>query len=342
MNRIIGCGVVGLGAIGPLHIKCVNAIGSARLAAVCDRVREKADQYAAENGCKAYYDFDEMLRDPQIDLVHICVPSGMHADLGVRAARAGKHVLTEKPIDVTLEAADRLIAACDEAGVLLSCISQHRFADDLIAAKNAVESGRFGRITFGGSYTKWYRSQEYYDSGDWRGTWKLDGGGALMNQSVHYVDMLQWLCGEVDEVTAYCGTLAHERIEVEDVAAAILKFKIGAIGMLEGNTTAYPGFQQRVDVYGTGGSVIIENDVIREWRFRDEAGGRTGGAAAEAAGAGSAAIQANCHQRQIQDVVDAVAQGRRPGITGRDARHPLAVILAVYESSRTGRAVKVK
>ncbi|NLE26612.1 MAG: Gfo/Idh/MocA family oxidoreductase, partial [Clostridiaceae bacterium] len=209
----MGCGVVGLGAIGPTHIKCIKAADNAELVAVCDSVEEKALRYSQENGCKAYTRYEDMLADPAVDLVHICVPSGDHANLGVLAAAAGKHVLVEKPIDVTLEAADRLIEACDKAGVLLSCISQHRFADDLIRTKDAVDAGRFGKITFGGSYTKWYRSQEYYDSGDWRGTWELDGGGALMNQSVHYVDMVQWLCGEVAEVTAYCGTLAHERIE---------------------------------------------------------------------------------------------------------------------------------
>lgn len=341
--RKIHCGVVGLGAIGPTHIEAIKAIANAELTAVCDRAEEKALRFAGENGCKAYTRYEALLADPDIDLVHICVPSGDHANLGVLAARAGKHVLVEKPIDVTLEAADRLIEACEKAGVLLSCISQHRFADDLIAAKKAVEAGRFGKITFGGSYTKWYRSQEYYDSGDWRGTWALDGGGALMNQSVHYVDMMQWLCGPVEEVTAYCGTLAHERIEVEDVAAAILRFKSGALGMLEGNTTAYPGFQQRLDVYGSDGSVIIENDKIREWRFKDEAGGKTGEAKAEAgAGAGSAAIASSLHQRQIEDVVSAILEGRAPAITGRDAREPLAVILAVYESGRSGKAVRVK
>jgi predicted dehydrogenase len=291
-----------------------------------------------------------MLKDGNIDLVHVCVPSGLHAELGVKAAKAGKHVLVEKPIDVTLEAADRLIKACDEAGVLLSCISQHRFDDAMIEAHEALEKGLFGRLTFGGSHTKWYRSQEYYDSGDWRGTWALDGGGALMNQSVHYVDMLQYMMGQVDEVSAYCATLAHERIEVEDVAAASLKFKSGAVGLLEGNTTAFPGFCTRLDIYGCDGGIIVDNDRIRERKFRSEGAGgggfygevSDGDEARQGAGAASAAIGADSHQRQIQDVMDAIQQGRQPKVTGRDARHPLAIILAVYESSRLGRPVKVK
>lgn len=351
MNRKVRCAVVGLGAIGPTHMNAIDAIENAELVAVCDVVQEKADKYAEVYGCKAYYDFDEMLKDDCIDIVHVCVPSGMHADLGVKAARAGKHVLTEKPIDVTLEAADRLIKACDEAGVVLSCISQHRFDDAMLEAHEALEKGLFGKLTFGGSHTKWYRSQEYYDSGDWRGTWALDGGGALMNQSVHYVDMLQYMMGEVDEVSAYCGTLAHERIEVEDVAAAALKFKSGAIGLLEGNTTAFPGFCTRLDIYGSDGGIIIENDKVRERKFRAEGIGEDGfygmvsaadKEAEQGSGASSAAIGIGSHQRQIQDVMDAIQQGCQPKVTGRDARHPLAIILAVYESAKTGKPAKVK
>jgi predicted dehydrogenase len=349
----VRCAVVGLGAIGPTHLASIEKIENAELAAVCDIVREKADGFAESYGCKAYYSIDDLLKDESIGLVHFCVPSGLHAELGAKAARAGKHVLVEKPVDVTLEAADRLIQACDDAGVLLSCISQHRFDDAIVEAKDALDRGLFGTLTFGGSHTKWYRPQKYYDSGDWRGTWALDGGGALMNQSVHYVDMLQYMMGDVDEVFAYCATRAHVRIEVEDVAAAAVKFKNGAIGLLEGNTAAYPGFCTRLDIYGTDGSVIIENDKIRERRFRAEGeedvgfyGGRPGGESADAdnskSGAASAEITASSHQRQIQDVVDAILEGRQPKVTGRDARKPLAVILAVYESARTGKAVKVK
>jgi UDP-N-acetyl-2-amino-2-deoxyglucuronate dehydrogenase len=349
----VRCGVVGLGAIGPLHLTAISNIENAEVAAVCDIVRERADGFAEMYGCKAYYSIDELLKDDSVDLVHICVPSGMHAKLGIAAARAGKHVLVEKPIDVTLEAADALIQACDDAGVVLSCISQHRFDDAMLEARDALERGLFGTLTFGGSHTKWYRPQEYYDSGDWRGTWELDGGGALMNQSVHYVDLLQYMMGEVDEVFAYCATRAHVRIEVEDVAAAALRFKNGAVGLLEGNTAAYPGYCTRLDIYGTDGGIIIENDRIRERKFRAEGADGSGfygtisNAGDEAtdkrlSGASSAQIAANSHQRQIQDVVDAIRTGRPPKVTGRDARHPLAVILAAYESARTGKAVKVK
>jgi UDP-N-acetyl-2-amino-2-deoxyglucuronate dehydrogenase len=347
----VKCAVVGLGAIGPTHVAALAQIENAELYAVCDIVADKMQPVAEQYGCKTYNDYEALLQDPEVDLVHLCVPSGMHADLGVKAAAAGKNVLVEKPIDITLEAADRLIAACHEHGVLLSCISQHRFDPDIAWAKQEIEKGSFGRIIFGAAYTKWYRPQSYYDSGDWRGTWALDGGGALMNQSVHYVDMVQFLAGEVEEVSAYTGLLAHERIEVEDMAVAILKFKSGALGALEGTTAAYPGFHTRLDIYGTDGSFIIENDQMRICKTRAEEGevGFYGSLAKEEdtqpkkklTGASSAAVAATAHQSQIQDVVNAILEGRKPAITGEDARKPLAVILAVYESARTGKPVKV-
>ncbi len=334
----IRCGIVGLGQIGPLHCEAVSLVENAELACVCDLVESKAKEYAEKYNCDYTLSFDEMIARDDIDLVHICLPSGMHAEFGIKAAKAGKHVIVEKPIDVSLEAADRLIAACRDAGVKLSCISQHRFDPDIAYLKKAIEEGALGKITFGGSHTKWYRSQEYYDSGDWRGTWALDGGGALMNQSVHYVDMVQYLCGPVSEIQAQCATLSHERIEVEDVAVATLKFKSGALGLLEGNTTAYPGFYTRLDIYGTKGGVVIENDVVKEWRV-------DGYPAPDAVqqngpkGAASAVIYGKSHTRQISDVVNAILEDRDPLVTGEEARAPLAIVLGVYESARENKTV---
>ncbi len=339
----IGCAVVGLGQIGPTHVKAIAGVEETRLVAVCDIVKEKADRFAQEYGCKAYYDYQQVLDDPEVDLVHICLPSGMHGHFGILAAKAHKNVLVEKPIEVTLEAADALINACHENGVVLSVISQHRFDPDIHKMKEMLDDGAFGKVVFGGSYTKWFRDQAYYDSGDWRGTWALDGGGALMNQSVHYVDMLQYLAGDIDEVTAYTGLQAHERIEVEDLAVAIVKFKNGALGALEGSTVAKPGFHTRLDINGTEGSFIIENDRVRICRPKDGYPYEEGAAAEKKlTGAGNAAVEADSHSREIRDVALAILEGRRPAITGEDARKPLAVILAVYESARTHQAVKVK
>ncbi len=342
MSKIIRCGVVGCGAIGPNHAKGISVNPKAKLVAVCDIIKERADKIASQyEGVAVYTDYETMLNEAQLDLVHVCLPSGMHADFGCMAAKKGINVITEKPIDVTLEAADRLIRTCRECGVKLSTISQHRFDPDLAELKRWVDEGRLGKLTTGCSHTKWHRSQEYYDSGDWRGTWALDGGGALMNQSVHYVDMLQYMLGEVEEVYAYCETLTHERIEVEDVAVASVKFKSGAVGMIEGNTTAYPGFCTRLDVYGSKGGVIIENDRFREWKIGEEKW-RAEDDKDKAQAAGSAVLYGNSHARQIADVVDAILENREPLITGQAARHPLAIILAIYESARTHQPVQVK
>ena len=343
MEKMSRCAIVGCGVIGPLHAGAIAGVDRAQLVAVCDIDPQKADALAKAYGATAYTDYAQMLKDERIDLVHVCVPSGMHADFGVMAAKAGKNVLVEKPIDITLEAADRLIAACKEAGVMLSCISQHRFDDALEAVIAGRDAGKFGQLNFGGSHTKWFRSQEYYDSAGWRGTWEMDGGGALMNQSVHYVDMLQYIMGDVEEIYAYCATRSHVRIEVEDLAVASVKFKSGALGMIEGNTTANPGFYTRLDIYGDQGGAVIQDDALIDWRMADGSpcpdvvegdDGQPGGAA-------SATIYGEGHRRQIEDVVDALLSGRPPRITGEEGRKPLAIILAIYESARTGKPVRL-
>lgn len=350
MSKVTGFAIIGCGVIGPTHANSIKSIEGAKLVACADIVEERAKKMAAEHGCEYYTDYSEMLKRTDVDIVDVCVPSGLHSKVGIDVARAGKHVIVEKPIDVSLEAADSLIKACKDAGVKLGCISQHRYDPDIAKLKKAVDEGKLGQLNFGGSHTKWYRSQGYYDSGDWRGTWELDGGGALMNQSVHYVDMLQYIMGPVDEVFAYCVTRAHERIEVEDIAVATVKFKSGAVGLLEGNTAAFPGFCTRLDIYGSDGSVIIENDRIKEWKLRSEGieAGAYGGAIesekseTEKSGASTPDIFGDSHTRQIKGFLEAVVNDTEPPTTGEDARHPLAIILAVYESARTGKPVKVK
>jgi UDP-N-acetyl-2-amino-2-deoxyglucuronate dehydrogenase len=342
MAKPVRFGLVGCGVIAPIHARSIAELPEARLVAVCDIIPEKAQALAGQYSAEVYTDYNEMVERADIDVVDVLTPSGLHAEVGIAAARAGKHVLVEKPMDVTLEKADALIAACLESGVKLGCISQHRFDPAVVALKQAVVAGHLGQLNFGGSHTKWYRSQGYYDSGDWRGTWALDGGGALINQSIHYVDLLQYIMGPVEEIHAYTATRAHERIEVEDIAVAAIKFKSGALGLLEGNTTAYPGFVARLDVYGTCGSVIIENDQIAEWRLCDETAcpvepeptGFIGGTS-------SKNIWHLSHKRQIADMIAAIHENREPLVSGIEGRKPLEIVLAVYESARTGKTVKL-
>ncbi len=340
MKKEINFGIVGCGVIAPNHAESIAEIEGAKLVAACDIVPEKAEAFGKKYGVDYYTDLSKMLQRDDLDAVCVTTPSGLHAEVGVQVAKAGKHVVVEKPIDVSLEHADALISAAKEAGVKLAVISQHRFDDAMLKLKGAINEGKLGQLNFGGSHTKWYRSQEYYDSGDWRGTWELDGGGAIMNQSVHYVDLLQYVMGPVEEIFAYCATRDHVRIEVEDIAVASVKFRSGAIGIIEGNTTAYPGFYTRLDIYGSGGSVIMEADKIVEWKLKSEAGSE-GSAREKVEGAGSAQIGYSSHQRQLEDFVAAIREDREPLVNGEEGRKPLEIIIALYQSARTGKPVKL-
>jgi UDP-N-acetyl-2-amino-2-deoxyglucuronate dehydrogenase len=276
--------------------------------------------------------------------VSVCVPSGLHAEVGIEVAAAGKHLIVEKPIDVSLAAADRLIEAADAAGVALTVISQHRFDPGLVDLRNLIDDGMLGRLVLGEASTKWYRSQGYYDSGPWRGTWALDGG-SLMNQGIHYVDLLRWTMGPVIEVSAVYATQDHQ-VEVEDTALAMLRFVSGAVGTIVTSTAVFPGFAQRLEVSGTGGTVVVEDGEIAYRAFTTDSPdlGLRGTqvprpASAEGASANAAALGVASHTEQIADLLTAVEQGREPSVTGRNGREVLEVVLAVYESAREGRPV---
>jgi predicted dehydrogenase len=257
-------------------------------------------------------------------------------------------VIVEKPLEITLKRCDEIIRACDKAGVRLATIFPSRFHDASRQLKRAVEAGRFGRLTLGDAYVKWHRTQAYYDSGAWRGTWELDGGGALMNQAIHSVDLLQWLMGPVAEIRAYTATLAHERIAVEDTAVASLRFESGALGTIEATTAAWPGYLKRIELHGSQGSAMIEEEDIVKWDFakKDRAdaailrqmaqGKSTGGGAAD-----PAAIGHQAHAKQFRDFVESIQRGRPPLIDGREGRRAVEIILAIYHSAATGKPVKL-
>ncbi len=341
-----GFGIVGCGVIAPFHARSIAALPNATLRAVMDIDPDAAQKRAAEFGGDPYTDLDAMLARPDIDVVCVCVPSGRHAEVGIRAAQAGKHVIVEKPIDISLDAADRLIEACHEFNVKLGVISQHRFGPGMVRVREALEAGRFGRLILGDAIIKWYRTQGYYDSGDWRGTWALDGGGALMNQGVHYVDQLQWTMGPVRSLYARTATAAHD-IEVEDIALAILTFENGALGIIQGSTAVYPGLPERLEITGTEGTAVVEAGQIKVWEFKDEKGEadpygnkvRSTAAPTATGSADPAAIPSEGHRIQLADILDAIAGDRDAAVSGEAARRPLEIILAIYESARTGREV---
>lgn len=348
-ERSLGFAIVGCGVIAPFHAQAISDLPNARLVAVIDLDEERAAQRGAEFGVDHSTDLEAVLRRPDVDAVCVCVPSGRHAEVGVRAALAGKHLVVEKPMDVTLEAAGRLIEACRASGVQLTVISQHRYDPGVRRLRELLDSGRLGRPILGDAVVKWYRTQEYYDSGGWRGTWALDGGGCLMNQGVHYVDLLQWMMGPVDRVFARFSTAAHQ-IDVEDVVVAALRFRSGALGSLEASTAVYPGLPERLEVTGTGGTVIVEAGSLRVCELKDEKGetspygGKLRPAAppgGETGSADPAAISHYGHREQIREFLAAIATGGEPMLSGEEGRKPLEIVLAVYESARTGREVQL-
>ncbi len=352
-------GIAGCGVIAPTHAAAIQQIAGAELLAATDVIPERMQALAEKFHIpRTFTGLQEMLACPELDAIAVCTPSGLHGEIAVQALQAGKHVVVEKPMEVTLEACDKMIAAAESTGKTLTVISQHRFDMASRIAKQAVEMGKLGRLVLAEASVLWYRTQSYYDSGDWRGTWQLDGGGALMNQGVHTVDLLQWLAGPVLSISASTRTAAHERIEVEDVATAALTFDGGAVGTLTATTAAYPGFAVRIGLYGTEGSLILEGDRLKEMRLKngetftgEEAAAHAlsvarGGSAsvreeAEKTGAASdpGALWGDSHRAQLQNFIEAAQTGAPLLIDGRAARRPVEIILGVYHSARSGKTI---
>jgi UDP-N-acetyl-2-amino-2-deoxyglucuronate dehydrogenase len=333
-----GFGIVGTGVIAAIHADSIARLPDARLVAVTDVAAGAAGAFAASYGCVAEPDLGALLARPDIEVVCVCVPSGLHAAIGVQAAKAGKHLVVEKPIDVSLAAADRLIDAAHAAGVALTVISQHRFDAGLVELKRLLDAGALGRLVLAEASTKWYRTQAYYDSAAWRGTYAMDGG-SLMNQGVHYVDLLRWCMGPPAEITAVCSTQAHD-IEVEDTALAIVRFASGAVGTILSSTAARPGFPQRLEITGTAGTVTVEDgQIVRRALAAADPDPATVADGGPSAAADPAAVDIASHAAQLADLLDAVDTGRTPAVTGQSGRDALEIVLAVYESSRAGRPV---
>ncbi|MEV5965749.1 Gfo/Idh/MocA family oxidoreductase [Kribbella sp. NPDC051952] len=337
--------VVGAGVIGATHARLITSLPEgSELVAVVDVEGDRAEALTGKHGGEPMTDLAKACARPDIDAVSICLPSGLHADAAITALEAGKHVIVEKPLDVTLAAADRFIDAEQRTGMTVAVISQRRFQQAPAFVHQAVADGRLGRITTGIAESAFWRSQEYYDSGGWRGTVELDGGGALMNQGIHVVDLLLWMLGEPVEVQAYSDRLAHERIDVEDTVAATVRFRSGAIGSIVATTSAYPGRPVRLSVYGDQGSAVIEQDDLVAFDVADggTATGAHGGGDGQPAGEASVTQSvADAHLAQYVDFIEAVRDSRPPAITTLDARRALEVVLGVYESARTGGPVQL-
>ncbi|MFA6239878.1 MAG: Gfo/Idh/MocA family oxidoreductase, partial [Candidatus Hydrogenedentales bacterium] len=332
-----------------IHAQSISEIAGARLVAVSDVVEKNAVALAERFGAEPYTDYKKMLQRDDIHAVSLCVPSGMRAEIAEDCAKAGKHILAEKPLEVNSERIERLIKAVDVAGVKLGCIFQYRFAEGAQAIRKALDDGRFGKLVMGDAYIKWFRSQEYYDSGAWRGTRKLDGGGVLMNQGIHQIDLLVWFMGPVKSVVAQTALVGHTGLEVEDLACAMLTFENGAMGVIEGTTATWPGHAARVEVHGTEGSAVLEDGKLIVWKFKEERPedekilAQMGQESALGSGAGDplTSLKHEGHRRQIEDFVNAIREDRMPLIDGRDGRRSVEVIEAIYRSAAAGKPVQL-
>src|SRR6266852_5399203 len=349
MRERLRFGIVGCGVIGPTHAEAIASLPDAQLVAVTDTDAEKAQKLAARYEATPYTSLQTMLDHEQLDVVNICTPSGMHGEHACLVMRSGRHVIIEKPVEISLSAIDEMLRVQQENHVKLAVISQHRFDPASLQVHNLLQEKAFGRLVLGNVIVPWWRSQAYYDSGAWRGTWQLDGGGVLMNQSIHSIDLLQWFMGPVRSIYAYTDTLAH-RMETEDVAIAVLRFANGALGTIAATTGAYPGVTTRIEVFGDRGSAVIENDnlsYLHLARDDNEEVGAYGAApqASKKAGSGGSTAQNpadlsyRAHALQIADMIRAIREDGTPLVDGYAARRPVEIILGIYESARTHKEV---
>ena len=333
--------VIGCGRIAPNHFDAIKNSPHTKLVAVCDIIEEKAKKAAYENGLEKWYtDAVHMLESEEIDVCCVLTPSGLHCETACLAAKHGVNVLCEKPLEISVEKMQKMIDTCRENHVKLGSIFQRRTYDGAIKVKEIIEKGSIGKVTLADASLKYYRDQDYYDSGEWRGTWELDGGGALMNQGVHGVDMISWIMGGVHSVYANCETLVWD-IETEDTAVVNVKFKNGALGVIQATTTAYPGLDTIFSFHGTEGSISFGDDRLYMWDVKDKAlkkpeiyssmGGKNCQYSSTNMG----------HITQIEDMALAIIEDREPMITGEDAKKSVEIILAIYESARTGKEIVI-
>jgi predicted dehydrogenase len=342
-NGNVGFALVGTGMAGLFHAKELQHVRGAELVAVCSRNEDRVRDFAATYGVPHWYtDYRDVMRNPEVDVVNVLVPTGQHADVTIAASEAGKHVLVEKPLDISLARADEMIRVCRRNGTKLGVIFQMRFGTVARSCKQAVASGALGRILLADAVDKSSRTPEYYASADWRGTLQLEGGGCLMTQSIHIVDLLQYVVGPVRSVVGRVATQVHG-IEVEDTATALVRFANGAMGVIESCTSIKTALKSRIEIHGERGTIVAnaQYDEILLWDVPgmepEPANPWTGYTDID----DPWAYPQTRHRVQLQDMVDAVRENRDPVLTGEDARASLAINMAIYQSSREGREVLV-
>jgi UDP-N-acetyl-2-amino-2-deoxyglucuronate dehydrogenase len=342
-QQTVGFGIVGTGMIAGFHAQAIQGTPGARLVGFAGRDPAKAAALAAKHGASfSTGSAAELANYSDVQVVCVCTPSGVHLEPTMAAIEAGRHVVIEKPVEISTERVDAIIAAAERKGVLLASIFQGRFGAGASTVKAALDAGRLGRMVIASASVKWFRSDAYYNG--WKGVLALDGGGAVMNQAIHGVDLLQWFAGMPVEVVAYKANRVHTRIESEDTACALLRFADGAIGTLEATTAAWPGWSRRIELCGEHGSIALEDDRITKWDFKDarpeDDAIRKGSENALGSGAANpAAISLEGHLRQFANVVAAIRTGEPLAIDGREGRRAVSFVEAIYTSASTGKPV---
>jgi len=332
----LNIGLIGCGAIGRNHAENFVALEESRLVAVADVLEERAKEFGQRSGADVYIDYRKMLKRPDLDAVSICLPHHLHAEAAVTAAEAGKHVLCEKPMALNLKQADEMIKAAAKAGVKLSIVMAYRFSELNRRLCSVIREGKLGNLILGDLIVKWYRSQSYYDSAPWRGKWGTEGGGILINQMIHSIDLFQWFMGDIESLRGWIATKTH-KIEVEDIAVAKVNFRNGAIGIIEGTTSAYPGFPKTIFIHGTNGSIVMSghkvNVVTPEEEieyFEEELPSLQR----------PPFVNPKMHMPIIKDFLLSIIQDREPVVNGEEGRKSLEIVRAIYKSSKSGENVR--
>jgi len=347
-KKTIGIGLVGCGAISETHVKSYLDIEGVRLVAVSDVNGAAAEKMAGKYGCLFHADYREMIdRDP-IDAVDICTPSGLRRDIAQYAVERKKQVIAEKPIEVTTQRIDEMLEAAQRNGVRIHGIFNTRYKDIYLWLRSFLEAGGLGDLVFCDIAMKWYRPPEYY-RGSWRGTWALDGGGALMNQCIHFVDLMQLFMGRPSSVCGSIGRLVHKGLEAEDTAAAILKYPNGAMGIIQASTALNPGFSTRFCVHGQKGGIIIEDDVVKDMKVaglspEDEKRAepfRKPTVVNRESAMTNVVSDYELHRRQLTEIVDAIRENRESQVSGREARKAVEIITGIYRSARERREIEL-
>ncbi|MCC6176152.1 MAG: Gfo/Idh/MocA family oxidoreductase [Chloroflexi bacterium] len=340
-NDAIGVGVIGAGLVGPTHAEAAARAPGGQLIAVCDLVAERAEAVAEQHGAIPLTEVDALLERRDIQIVSICLPTRLHLDVAERAVAAGKHIIVEKPLELSLERADRLLQAARKNNVQVAAIFNRRYIPALKATKRAVEEGLLGDLIAADMYYKSFRTQEYYDDSGWRGTWEVEGGAALINQGIHGVDLLRWVAGAVARVFGYTDHL-RRAIEADDTTAAVARYANGAMGVIQAMTSIEPRLPDRLEYHGTKGSIQLANYRISSWSVPGaESWPDAVVAEEETLLASTRSLESAGHHAQIAEIVAAIRDGRPPAVTGEEGRRSLEVVLAIYESARTGREVSI-